>query len=224
MRALSDLLDDALLHSAWDDEADRAAHSHIWRPAIEAHSQNSDSSVKNTLISALRDAALAYASRGHTELGEVVAELDSRSVLHRRIGLHVLALGEADSALVSARVSDRQLFDDHRLRHEYSTLLRRQFGNADSEAQQSVLHWIAEGPDVEGYRQRHLRFDGELPTAEAIERYRGTWQRDWYSYIEPYLDEATAAVYFDLVESLGPARAPGLSLLVVQLGRTGESV
>jgi hypothetical protein len=210
VRALSDLLDDALRHSAWDDEADRAAHSHIWRPAIEAHSENPDSTVKNTLTSALRDAALGYASRGQTELGAVAAELDSRSVLHQRIGLHVLALGNADTALVSTRVGDRQLFDDHRLRHEYSTLLRRQFGNADSDAQQSVLHWIADGPDVERYRQRHLRFDGEPPTDEAVERYRRAWQRDWYSFIEPYLDEATALVYSDLVESLGPTEHPDI--------------
>jgi hypothetical protein len=208
VRALSDLLNDALLHSAWDDEVDGAAHSYIWRPAIEDHPQNEDSAVKNTLTSAVRDAALKYASRGRAELGEVVAEVESRSVLHRRIGLHVLALGDADTALVSARVGDRQLFNDHRLRHEYSTLLRRQFGNADSEAQQSVLHWIADGPDVEDYRQRHLRFDGELPTVEAVERYQQTWQRDWYSFIEQYLDEATAAVYSDLVKSLGPAEHP----------------
>jgi hypothetical protein len=206
--ALSDLLDDALLHSAWDDEADRAALSHIWRPAIEDHAQNSEIGVKNTLVSGVRDAALAYSSRGRAELGEVVAELESRSVLHRRIGLHVLAFGHADTALVSARVGDRQLFDDHRLRHEYSTLLQRQFGNADSKAQQSVLQWIADGPDVEGYRQRHLQLDGEPPTAEAVEHYRQAWQRDWYSYVEPYLDETMAAVYSDLVESLGPAEHP----------------
>jgi hypothetical protein len=145
---LSDLLDDALFHSAWDDEADRAALSYIWRPAIEDHAQNSEIGVKNTLASGVRDAAVAYASRGRAELAEVVAELESRSVLHRRIGLHVLAFGHPDTALVSDRVGDRQLFDDHRLRHEYSTLLRRQFGNADSKAQQSVLHWIADGPDV----------------------------------------------------------------------------
>jgi hypothetical protein len=209
VRILSDLLDEALRHSVWDDEVDRAVHSHIWRPAIEAHLEDPDSTVKNTLTSALRDAALAYASRGQTELEEVAAELDSRTVLHRRIGLHVLALGDADIALVSTRVSDRQLFDDHRLRREYSTLLRRQFGNADSVVQQSVLRWIADGPDVELYRQRHLRFDGE-PPAEAVDRYRRAWQRDWYSFIGPYLDEATALVYSDLVESLGPAAHPDI--------------
>jgi hypothetical protein len=210
VRALSDLLGDALLHSAWDDEADRAVDSHIWRPAIEIHSESPDSTVRNTLTSALSDAALAYASGGRAELGEVVAEFESRSALHRRIGLHVLALGDADTAIVSARVGDRRLFDDHRLRREYSTLLRRQFGNADPVAQQSVLRWIADGPDVERYRQRHLRFDGG-PPAEAVERYRRTWQRDWYSFIEPYLDEATALVYSDLVESLGPAEPPDTS-------------
>jgi hypothetical protein len=34
------------------------------------------------------------------------------------------------------------------------------------------------------------------------------WQRDWYSFIQPYLDEATAAVFSDLVEWLGPAEHP----------------
>jgi hypothetical protein len=38
--------------------------------------------------------------------------------------------------------------------------------------------------------------------------YRRGWQRDWYSFIEPYLDEAMTQVYSDLVESLGPAEHP----------------
>src|SRR4029450_8469100 len=54
---LSDLLDDALFHSAWDDEADRAALSYIWGPAIEDHAQNSEIGVKHTLASGVRDAA-----------------------------------------------------------------------------------------------------------------------------------------------------------------------
>lgn len=205
---ISNLLDNALRLSRWDGEGEEHSYDYIWRPAIEDHAQNSDTGIASLLISALRDAAARHASRGGLALEEAIYELESGSVLHRRIALHTLALADAGSPLVTARVGDRRLFDDQRLKHEYATLLRRRFADAEPTAQQAVLRWIEEGPDLADYRERHIQFGGEAPSDEAVENYQLSWQRDWYSFIADHLEGTLAARYRALVTELGDAEHP----------------
>lgn len=209
IRLIMTLLDDALRLSRWDDEVESDAYSYIWRPAIEDHAQNSDSpGIKNALTSALRDAAIRYSSRGDSELEVVVGELESRSVLHRRIALHVLAIATGGSSLVNARVGDRQLFDDYRLKHEYAALLRQRFDEADIETRRRVIGWIDDGPDLDDYRERHSEFDGVPPSEQDVERYARVWRRDWYSFIAPYLEDDEADRFRALVAEFGEAQHP----------------
>jgi hypothetical protein len=208
VRLIASLLDDALRMSRWDEEDEPDSHSFIWRPAIEDHEQNSETSIRDVLTSALRDAALRLSSRGAGDLENVVRELEAGSLLHRRIALHVLTFSAEGSSLVNETVGDRALFDEYRIRHEYATLLRRRFEDADRPTQRRVLDWITEGPDLDAYRQRHIEPDGSPPSDEDVEGYARVWRRDWYSFIAEHIRGDDAAHYRDLVAELGEPEHP----------------
>jgi hypothetical protein len=203
VRLLAGLLDDALRLSRWEDEEDRDDYSYIWRPAIEDHEQNSDSGIRGLLVSAVRDAAIRHATRHPEELEATILMLESGSTVLRRIALHVLGSIANGADLASARMADRGLFDDYRVRHEYAALLRARFGELDAAGQSEVLSWIEAGPDLDEYRQRRTEIDGAPPTQEDVARYADHWRRDRYSFVDRYLDQDASARYRELVGIVG---------------------
>jgi hypothetical protein len=212
VRLLVGLLDEALRLTGWEGESAADELSYMWRPAVEEHEQNSDSSIKNTLVSAVRDAAIRLVERDPALLDETIQNLESGPILLWRIALHVLALTRDGAHLTAARILDRTLFDDRRLRREYAALLRAHFGELDAARRSEVLSWIDDGPDLQMYRQRKTGVDGRSPTEAEVRLYADHWRRDRYSFIERYLDENAAARYRDLVERTGsPEHADTLS-------------
>jgi len=209
IRLLARLLDDALRMSRWEQEAlANEDYSYIWRPAIEDHTQNSDSGIKNVLVSAVRDAAFRFASRGESELRAVISELESRSTVHRRIAVYILGAVEDGADLVASRLADRELLDDYRLRHEYAELLRARFQHVDPSVRRQLLAWIEAGPDVDEYRQRRRAMDGAEPTEDDVRHYADVWRRDRYSFVASYLKDTAAERYRNLLETLGAPEHP----------------
>jgi hypothetical protein len=211
VRKFSALLDDALRLSRWEDEVrdeTKGDYSYIWRPAIEDHSQNSETGVKSILVIAVRDAALRYASGGASEVDAVINDLEQGSTTHTRIALHVLANTDHGGELASDRIADRDLFDDHRIRHEYANLLRSRFKHVGEDAQNRVIEWIESGPDVDWYRERRIERDGTEPSEDDVRRYADLWRRDRYSYIVDSLGGSTADRYRDLVQAYGEPEHP----------------
>ncbi len=211
VQMFSALLDDALRLSRWEDEVgdgESADYSYIWRPAIEAHSQNLESGVRNVLVNAVRDAAFRYVSGGASEVDTVVNDLEQRSITHRRIALHVLANTGHGVELATERITDRGVFDDHCLRHEYADLLRSRFGHVNEDAQKEVLSWIESGPDVDWYRERRIERDGTEPLDDDVQRYVDIWRRDRFSYVADSLAGSTADRYQDLVQAYGEPEHP----------------
>jgi hypothetical protein len=211
VRMWGQLLDDALRLSRWEEEATSEGgvdYSYIWRPAIEDHPQNIDSGVKNVLVTALRDAALHYASGGSSELAEVVEELLQGSTAHKRIALHVLAKTDDGAELASRLVRDKRLFDDHRLRHEYADLLRSRFADVSEDARNGVLGWIGSGPDLDWYRQRRTNADGAPPPEDEVQHYADLWRRDRYAYVASSLEGDVADRYRELVATYGEPEHP----------------
>lgn len=211
VQMFSALLCDALRLSRWEDEVgdeEDADYSYIWRPAIEDHSQNLNSGVKNVLVSAVRDAASRYVSGGATEVNAAVNDLEKGSITHRRIALHVLANTGLGTELATARAADRDLFDDYRLRHEYADLLRNRFGHVGEDAQSEVLTWIESGPDVDSYRERWTERNGTEPSDDDVQRYADIWQRDRFSYIAEFLAGSASDRYQDLVQAYGEPEHP----------------
>jgi hypothetical protein len=204
---MSSLLEDALRLSAWDDDGVDAG-TEIWRPAIEDHAQNSRSGVGDALVSATKDVAVRVAHSDEGTLAEVINALESRTLLHRRIALHVLAVSSAGKALVDAHIGSRPLFDDYRVRHEYAALLRNRFLDASEGTRAAVLSWISDGPEVDDYRRRRARLDGEPPSDEDVDHYVRRWRRDWLSFVANHLDSVLSDEYRGLVKDLGEPDHP----------------
>lgn len=150
-----------------------------WRPAIEDHQQNLGHTLKDALVSGVRDAAEELVRSNRATVAEVVQALERRKwKVFRRIALHLLRLfPERAGALIAARLADRNLFEDVGVWHEYILLLRSQFGQLSEEDRREILGWVEEGPDAEEL--------GGRPSEDALARYRECWQRDWLARIGP---------------------------------------
>lgn len=208
VRVFSKLLDQALRHSAWEHDPPADQASHVWRPAIEEHEQNTHRDIRNLLVSALRDIALTVAEPSEEDLEAVIGELEGRSLVHGRIALHVLATSSSRNDLASERINDPRLRENHRVRHEFATLLRRRFGDADDEVKQRLISWIEDGPDLEKFRETHERGTGQPPSEDEVERYAQSWRRDWYSFIVEQAGESASKRYEELVAAVGPPEHP----------------
>lgn len=210
LRLLLRLLDQAQELSRWEGES-ADDHSYLWRPSIGDHEQNWDSGIRSALVSAVRDGSVRLATASPADTDVIVGELELASVVTRRVALHLLSVIPDRADLAAARMTDRDVFDDFRLRREYAELLRTRFGELGDDSRGIILGWIADGPDVEEFRQRTTDFDGASPPADEIERYRDQWRRDRLSFIEAYLRPDEAEGYRALVEVLGAPQHPEFS-------------
>ena len=76
-------------------------------------------------------------------------------MLHRRIALHVLTVVPGGADLATERVANRNIFDEIRLKHEYSELLRTRLADVSSEATvRRSWSWVFAGPDLDKYRRQ----------------------------------------------------------------------
>ena len=197
LELFSSLLSVAVEFSRSEGEPpDSDGHSWVWRPAIEDHPQNADRDVRCTLVTAVRDAAVRLARVSDENLQDVVQMLESKTVLHRRIALHVLAVVPDGAELAAERITDRNIFDDYRLKHEYAELLRSRFGEAPPEVQRTFLDWVLAGPDLGDYQ----------PEDETA--YAEFWMRDRLSFVGDHLSGDDAARYRELVSKRGEVDHP----------------
>lgn len=203
-KLFSSLLERALHISDLSDEGGRIGDfSYIWRPSIEYSELNFRVGIKGTLVSILRDAAEMLSSYGEKELEGVIAELEAKTLVHRRIALHTLTKSKNGVSLAESRIICKDLFDDTCLRHEYAKLLRQYFGNISPKSQRRVLGWISNGPDIDGYRQ-WCKMWGDPPPDEAdIKQYSDAWRRDWYHSICKHLDGEYLMRYRQLISEIG---------------------
>ncbi len=187
---------------------DSDGNSFIWRPAIEDHSQNSDHGVRCVVVTAVRDAAVRLARVSDEDLQAVVEMLDAGTVLHRRIALHVLAVVAGGAELATERIANRDVFDEIRLKHEYSELLRSRLGEAPPEVRSTFLDWVTAGPDIDGFRRHHEARTGSVPNPEDEAAHAERWKRDWLSIVADHLSGDEAEEHSELVAKHGEAHHP----------------
>lgn len=203
-RLFASLLEEALRISVPSDEKSRIGEfSHIWRPAIGYSKLNHRDGLRGTLVSIVRDAAIQLSRHGVKELKDVVHELESRTMLHKRIALHILAMSEHGISLTEERIINKQLFEEPCVKHEYAVLLRQYFGGINPTARERVLKWISNGPDIEAYKQWREPWGDPPPSEADLKKYADSWKRDWYASISEYLDSETLKAYRQLISELG---------------------
>ena len=197
---LCDLLDKAIQLSLRrdDDQGPKDYSSYIWRTAVEDHPQKTGHAIKNALVSAVRDAAELLVRAGREKIGGVVNALESKPwKVFRRIALHVLRMfPDQAKVFATARLTDRSLFEDVGLQHEYGLLLRDHFPYLPREDQDRILEWIEEGP-------------------KEAARNLALWQRDWLARIGPEgLPEKWRERYRELVRLWGEPDPPKFPVCV----------
>lgn len=174
---LASRLSDALKWANQDADAgeEHEDYSAIWRTRVSDDHRVADE-VEQALVSALRDAAVqALAERRLSPADVVVALAPYRWNVIRRVLLHALA-GTDNSDVLGPLLLDREQFVHHSPSPEYRNLLTRSFGRLATEAQQQILDWIDQGPDVDDFRALRERVDGETPTEEQVSEYVTRWR------------------------------------------------
>ncbi len=216
-RALSmlcDLLNAALeLSNPNQDAGHKEDHSWIWRPAIEDHTQNSGQSVKDALVAGVRDAAEQVVRHDLTVLARLVAELEARGwTVFRRIALHLAATFAVPSTEVAeARLTDRALFEDISVRHEFYNLARAAFANIPASSQGTVLSYIEQGPDMEAAERWLKDALRRKPTSEELVRFKRTWQLERLSPLRDALSPPWSDRYQQWTTEFGAPEHPSFA-------------
>jgi hypothetical protein len=209
---LCDLLESALHLSTHNErKQDREDYSWIWRSAIEANQSYGDS-VKDELVSAVRDAAERLGRRDVALVPSMIAGLESRRWrIFRRIALYLLHLfPDSDAQLVEERLCDPVHLNEFGLHveHEYSLLAKASFSRLSEKAQNRFLSLIDLGPDLKAFAEGYRTRTEKEPTAEVTERYTKGWQQVRLSAIFDVLPTPWRTRYEALVSELGKADHP----------------
>ncbi|MGH2770743.1 MAG: hypothetical protein ACRDJF_09525, partial [Actinomycetota bacterium] len=179
LELVCDLLEAALRFSQPEKlmEEPAADHSHLWRPAIEPHEGNLDRSLRDPLISAVRDSAQHILATDPSTLPDVVETLESRSwPVFTRIALHVLRLfGDRAPALVEERLGNHALFCDPHFHHEYLFLAMTHFARLWPQDRQRILGWIEAGPALNLWKDVPELW-ASSGSSQEVEQYVRQWK------------------------------------------------
>lgn len=209
----SEFLEVALKDSIGEEKATTFYDlSHIWRPAIEDHEQNHDDhGIKSILVSAIRDISQLIASDKPEQLPVLITKFEDRKwSIFMRLALHLMRLFPQTCAeKVKACLTNKAMFEDHTIRHEYALLLKEQFRNLDEPSQLQILGWIEEGPDDLGDRIAYwVRERGTPPSAQEVEKFKQSWQLKQLVLISEFLPEQWREKYKKLSEDLETPEHP----------------
>lgn len=212
LELLCNLLEKAIRFSLTEENVnENEDYSRIWRPAIEDHSQNTDYDIRSVLAEGIRDAAEVAVKSGKVSLKEVIDLLENkRWKVFQRIALHLLRIfPEQAKDLIAERLTNRELFEDVDIQHEYVLLLRENFSTLSEKDKRIILKWIEEGPDIERFKKRVQETTNREPSEEEIKRYRDIWQRHRLAWIGPEnLPKVWRKRYEALVQQYGEPEHP----------------
>ncbi|HEV7784892.1 MAG TPA: hypothetical protein VGQ28_06115, partial [Thermoanaerobaculia bacterium] len=155
----------------------RVDGSYLWRPAIEDDPRNLDRSLRNSLVTAVRDAATGIARENPGILPELFEGLASRAwPVFLRIGLHLVRQFPEDApGLAAAKLSDRSYLTDPHCSREYLLLARQQLTSLPGEQREEVLAWVSEGPDLAAWDAIPNRWDSDPEDRVDAEEFAEAW-------------------------------------------------
>jgi hypothetical protein len=186
--------------------------TYIWRAAIEDHAQNTGRSLFDTLVEAVRDAAIAGSGKGTASRDLVLAELARHDApIFHRIALFVLSAYGSPQQVGDA-LAGKAAFEDVNVWHEYAELLHARFGDLDPEQRAPILALIAAGPGPE--QQAFQRERGD--TEERIAAYGRHWRLRRLDLISEHLAGDEKVEYDALLEEFGKPDHPTFNSMVTQ--------
>lgn len=209
---LCDILEESLEISKDEREPEFYDYSHIWRPAIEPHQQNWGHDVRDYLVSAIRDTSVAILERIPEQLTDVVRMLeDRRWPVFRRVALYLIdKFGHKNFEAVVKKLTDKTLFDDVSLYHEYSRLVQDYFSKLDQNDQEIILNWIEKGTDLSYYINRGEKEEGKRPAEDELSSWKEHWQLRRLAVMKDSLPESWRRKYEVLVHKYSEPEHPDL--------------
>ena len=186
--------------------------SYIWRPAIEDHEQNLGESIKDDLVTALRDTLQILLEANPLEKRTVLASLSKRQwkIFHRLVLFSINKFPDDLEDLISEEITNEANFLDPSIRHEYFNL-QGHYGKIPKNKQRIVLAWIAKGPDVEEYKKYMKQVRGDAVTEGEVQKYINSWKLSKYYPIAAFLDGKDKETYSDLISELGEPEHPSFT-------------
>jgi hypothetical protein len=201
-----ELLEQALHESGTDSE-----YSMIWRPAIENHEQNMTiSHLKNMLISSVRDTAESLARADMTRVPQIITMLEARpGILFTRLSFDFLRrVANSAPQEIADRLTRREWFDAHELRHEYALLLRSNFPLLEPTQREIILGWIEAGPELEQWTEHAEASENEPQSQEKIQSRIEYWQLQHLAIISDSLEGSWRECYDQLTNKYGEPEHP----------------
>jgi hypothetical protein len=143
----------------------------IRRPAIEEDEGRTRGGIAETLISAVRDAAVALVEQDNAVLLRVLAVFDAeQSVVFRRLALDLLRrFGALAPKEVGRHLTDWDLFTTRGVSHEFALLARDWFGKLGEDERRTILDRLDRATE-EAEVRLWLTNMGQEATPEQVER------------------------------------------------------
>ena len=178
--------------------------STIWHDRIE-QDEEPRHDIRNLLVTATRNTAALLAQQSPDQARAVIKSLEARpTIVFHRIALEILRRENNNLPdIVREHLTNRDLFTNNSLRHEYQRLLHDAFTNLDATSQEHILTWIQDGPSIQEYEER-LAASGQTVTDDQRELYRKHWQRRQLTPIAHVLPPNLASRYEQIIGEIGP--------------------
>ncbi|WP_409882141.1 hypothetical protein [Nostoc sp. DedQUE07] len=173
-------------------------HSYLWCPNIDSIERHYHG-IKSILTDSILDVVKRISEADKNQVNNLLQKLQGyRWRIFDRIALHLIRqFPEQASEKIIERLTQRdrfQLLEKYfSYSHEHARLLKEQFNNLPSEAQNQIFQWLAEGP-----------VDASEIEEDKRDSYIRHWQRDWLSIISDYLPLELKQLYDRLVQEIGP--------------------
>ncbi len=154
--------------------------SDIWRPAIEDHPQNHKYSVRDSLVTAIRDSSERYITNHPNKIDALITELELRkSSIFRRIKLHLLRKFPkgSEKKIVSELLSEEEFGDRNIITHEYYLLAKECGMLLKDDNLEAMVKKMKEGGeyDKDTFEEK-CRKQGISPTEEVARKHKMAWR------------------------------------------------
>lgn len=152
--------------------------SYWWRPAVEEHEQNQESTIRSILVGGIRQALEEGIRQDGLSLDAALSILtEAEYLIFRRIRIHLVKVF-ADEAPELARrfMMNREFFDDFRYKHEYAMLVGQRLDLLTPEERETWFSWVDAGPDMSDFAERFRAMSGRDPTEEERANRRQYWR------------------------------------------------
>ncbi len=191
-------------------------YSYIWRPAIEEHEQNHDYDLVGVVVGCVREGFEFGIREGGISLITALELLENRRLtVFRRLSLHLLAeFGDQELDLVTRTILNRDLFDDHRLKHEYARLVARQLANIGIARRDEWFRWVDEGPDMSDFDENVRRNLRREPTEEDRRSRIDYWKFQKLHWVRKDLEEPHREFYERMLAEHGVPEMADLNVRI----------